>query len=466
MNEYNLGFTSLDHEIKIDALPISGKIPAWLSGSLLRTGPAKFETTTRKLNHWFDGFAMLHKFNFKDGVVAYQNTFLETKAFLKSQEDGRVHYREFATDPCKSIFAKVQSLFVSSLTDNANVNIAKFADRYMSLTETTLPVEFDREHLKTLGVYKFPDAIGGQITTAHPHFDFAAQRGFSYAVKLSAKSHYQIYRIEGDKRTLLNSIPVERPSYMHSFGMTERYLILVEYPIVVNALDLLISGKPFIENYRWQPERATTFLVIDKKSGDLAATLKGDPFFAFHHINAFESGDTIALDIASYENSSIIQALYLDALRKDTSEGTIPPSYPTRYMLNVKTKTVTAKRLSDAIIELPVMNYEHYQMKPYKYIYGIQAKERGDFWNALAKVDVVSGKIIFWAEPGTYAGEPVFVQAPGASDEDDGVILSVVLNTQENNSFLVILDAKTFQEIGRAVVPHHIPFGFHGNFYA
>ncbi len=59
----------------------------------------------------------------------------------------------------------------------------------------------------------------------------------------------------------------------------------------------------------------------------------------------------------------------------------------------------------------------------------------------------------------------MFAQAPRAQAEDDGVVLSVVLNAQKSNSFLLVLDARTFEEIGRAEVPHHIPLGLHGQFF-
>ena len=49
--------------------------------------------------------------------------------------------------------------------------------------------------------------------------------------------------------------------------MTERYLVLVEFPLTVSALELKFSGKPFIQNYRWQPERGLKFHVVEKESG-------------------------------------------------------------------------------------------------------------------------------------------------------------------------------------------------------
>jgi beta,beta-carotene 9',10'-dioxygenase len=40
------------------------------------------------------------------------------------------------------------------------------------------------------------------------------------------------------------------------------------------------------------------------------------------------------------------------------------------------------------------------------------------------------------------------------------------LDARKAASFLLILDAPTFGELARADAPHHIPFGFHGNYLA
>lgn len=36
-----------------------------------------------------------------------------------------------------------------------------------------------------------------------------------------------------------------------------------------------------------------------------------------------------------------------------------------------------------------------------------------------------------WEHPGQYPSEPVFVPSPNATDEDDGVIMSVVITPDE-----------------------------------
>ena len=59
---------------------------------------------------------------------------------------------------------------------------------------------------------------------------------------ISRKSSYNIYKIsiaEERQLELITSVKVNEPSYMHSFGLTEHYMILVEFPLVINLLDIL-----------------------------------------------------------------------------------------------------------------------------------------------------------------------------------------------------------------------------------
>ncbi len=89
-------------EIQVGSLPVTGEVPPWLRGSLIRTGPAKWDVGERTMNHWFDGLAMLHRFSFAEGQVSYANRFLHTRAWRAAQERGRIAYSEFATDPCRT----------------------------------------------------------------------------------------------------------------------------------------------------------------------------------------------------------------------------------------------------------------------------------------------------------------------------------------------------------------------------
>ena len=72
------GFADLRDDTDIASLPVTGRLPAWLRGSLVRVAPAQWDVGERTLNHWFDGFAMLHRFQLSECNVSYANRFLQT----------------------------------------------------------------------------------------------------------------------------------------------------------------------------------------------------------------------------------------------------------------------------------------------------------------------------------------------------------------------------------------------------
>ena len=108
--DHTLGFTSQDQEVTVDSLPVSGDVPAWLTGALVRVTPALLEVGDRRLDHWFDGLAMLNRFGFADGRVSYGSRFIESRAYEDAKQ-GEWRRGGFATDPCRSIFKRVQQIF-------------------------------------------------------------------------------------------------------------------------------------------------------------------------------------------------------------------------------------------------------------------------------------------------------------------------------------------------------------------
>lgn len=465
MTDYRQGFESLDREIHESELPVEGDWPDWLSGTLIRNGPAQFEVGDQDYNHWFDGHAMLHAFRIGEGTVSYRNRFLETKSRMEALEAGEIVRSEFATDPCMSIFGRVMSVFNPKPTDNASINVTRLDDAYVALTETPIPVAFDPETLETVGVVDYEDDVDAQMATAHPLTEPDTGRILTYQVGFGRQSEYQVCSIPPDEvaRTVLASLDVDRPRYMHSFGMTENYVILSEWPIMVDPLDLLLRGDPFIENFEWRPEEGTRFRILRKDDGTEVATLTTDAAFAFHHVNAFEHDGEIVCDIVTYPDASIIDELALDNLRSDEpSPGT---GHLRRYRLPLNGETPSSRVLSNERLELPRIREAAARAQSYDTVYGIGNRRTGDFADQLVKIDVPDGAVETWHEDGTYPGEPVFVPHPEGGGEDDGVLLSVVLDPDADRSFLVVLDADTFTERARATVPHAIPFGFHGQFF-
>src|SRR6185312_9619940 len=259
---------------------------------------------------------------------------------------------------------------------------------------------------------------------------------------------------------VLASLPVKEPAYMHSFGLTERWLVLAEFPLVVNPLALATAGRPYIENYRWKPERGTRFTLVDRTSGETKGPFTTDACFAFHHVNAYEHDGEVLVDLCAFEDAGIVEDLYLDRLRasKPVRGATL-----TRFTLNPEKGSVGRESLADQELELPRINYKRCNERPYRYVWGVGDGPSG-WLERVLKVDVSDGSTLAWSESGCYPGEPVFVAEPGAAEEDRGMLLSVVLDERSERSFLLVLDASDLSELGRAQVPHHIPFSFHGQF--
>ena len=83
-------------------------------------------------------------------------------------------------------------MFSPKLSDNANVNLVKLGERFIAMTETPIPVQFDAETLETAGVaYEVP----GMLTTAHPHLERADRGMINYAAKLGPRNEYRFFHL-------------------------------------------------------------------------------------------------------------------------------------------------------------------------------------------------------------------------------------------------------------------------------
>ena len=465
-NQFKGGLQTQSHEITVEELSIKGNIPKWLVGSLIRTTPAQFEIGARSYRHWFDGLAMLYSFAFKNGRVSYHNRFIQSKAQHENNETGEIKFSEFATNRYQTLFSRLLNAFQKPLLGgNTNVNVVRFGDRFLALTETPLATVFDPHTLETLGVCDY-DQTDAQLSTAHPHFDFARNMGITYAAKIGISSEYRFYNLNGTKLDLLATVPTQKLAYIHSFGTTEHYILLAEYALKLpSALSMIVSDKPFIENFKWLPDEGSRFIVVEKASGKIVSESETEAFFAFHHINAFERDGEIIADFAAYPDANIVRQFYLDALRADGAG--IPSSEFRRYRIPIVGGQAAYELVTDENIEFPRINYEQYNGKPYGCVFGTNIQQgTTDFYNQLTKFDVATGAFKRWYEAGCYPGEPVFVASPEATTEDAGVVLSVVFDSRSGTSFLIVLDGQSFEEVARTNLPQYIPFGFHGQFFA
>lgn len=450
-------------------LQVQGTLPSWLEGTFVRNGPVVVYQDGKEVGHWFDGPAMLVAFQFHQGNVSYSNRFLKTNAYDKVVKEGSMSFGGFESSASPSFFKRLWNfLFPPKETEiqNANVNVWRYNQQFVALTETPLPVRFDLKTLDTLGVFDYKDKLPKNMCfeSAHPHADFSRKESINYLVEYGRESHYLPYRIKdgSETREVIGKIKVERPSYMHSFALTENYVIFVEFPLVVNPLDFITENTGFIQHFKWKPELGTPFTVVSRKTGAVEASIKAPPFFAFHHVNAYEKGSEIILDIVTYPSASIITGLaHTEMPNPERFKQSLM-----RYHLVLDQQTLSSEVILNAFVEFPRIN-EKFDGKPYQFLYIADARDEAGATDLrpLYKINPDTREMILWSEPGCWCGEPIFVPAPESSVEDDGVVLAIINNAVTKSSFLLILDGKSFQEIARAEVPSVVPRGLHGQFF-
>uniref|UniRef100_A0AAY5EMB3 Beta-carotene oxygenase 1, like n=1 Tax=Electrophorus electricus TaxID=8005 RepID=A0AAY5EMB3_ELEEL len=256
---------------------LSGTIPSWLQGTLLRNGPGLFSIGESSYNHWFDGMALIHSFTFKDGEVYYRSKFLRSGTYKKNTAANRIVVTEFGTlaypEPSKNIFSKAFTYLINTIpdfTDNNIINIIRYGEDYYASSEINYINQINPSSLDTIGRSNYRDYIALNLATAHPHYD---DEGNTYnmgtAIMALTGPKYVIFRVPSiaseNKRPALRkvehicSIPFHStlyPSYFHSFGMTENYIIFVEQAL---KLDIIRLTTAYIKGVSWggRPQHET-----------------------------------------------------------------------------------------------------------------------------------------------------------------------------------------------------------------
>ncbi len=440
-----------DKEYTNRVLFLSGNLPSWLSGSLVKNCTvAIYEEGKEKTAHMFDGVAMLHSFHIEEGKVSYSSRYLQSEGYAKVIQSNTEFYAGKNLEKTKNI-------------QDAAVNVFKYNKDYVALTETPLPVRFDLKSLETLGNFEFQDELPKKDTfeSAHPHYFEDSREIFNFLIEYGRTTHYVVYKMAENSHTreVIARIPVKNPSYMHSFAMTENYIVLVEYPLVVNPLRLLLatidSFSSYIANFKWLPEQGTRFLVVDKKSAKLVSEIKTQAFFSFHHANAYECGEEIVIDLTANNYARQGHVLPHAEGSQETIQGL------QRFRINLGEQKIHHENVLEKFLEFPKIP-DHLNGKRYRYLYMVNLDLKD---SSLVKYDWERREEISWKAPNAKIIEPIFVPAPHAKSEDDGVLLTVVCEESANLSYLLVLDAQSLQEMARAFLPEPLATSFHGQFF-
>jgi carotenoid cleavage dioxygenase-like enzyme len=473
-NESSLGFESV-RGVPCDAvLRVEGTLPSWLRGTFVHTGPGLFELERGGYATWLDGLALLAAVEIDDGIVRYRSRLLESDAYRLAQRKGAPVYGEFATAPKLGLFGRLLARLAGPTpTDNDNVNVVHLGDRAIAMTESTRQRAFDPRTLATGAEEVYDDDLDGQLSTAHPWIDRRAGVLHNLLVRFGRRSEYVLYELPlgGHTRRALARLPVDRPSYVHSFAASDGYLVLTEIPLCVHPLRMRFSARPFIERYEWRPERETRIRVLRKDDGEVVSDVRAPARFLFHHVNAAEVDGNLELDWVAHPDPTILGDLRLDALRGPRPDASTGRLERVTLPLGAHGARVAPRGLSEHSLELPRIS-PALEGKRYRHVWAASRRSSGSFFDHLLRVDLRTGTAAQFLRDGWFPSEPLFVPAPGAPDasgengEDEGVVLCTMLDARRRTSRFVVLDARDLRLRAEAALPHVVPFHFHSQFFA
>ncbi|KAG5847987.1 hypothetical protein ANANG_G00132090 [Anguilla anguilla] len=456
-----------------------GRLPSWLRGSLLRLGPGLFEVGDEPFYHLFDGQALMHKFDFKNGQVTYYRKFVRTDAYVRAMTEKRVVITEFGTfaypDPCKNIFSRFFSYFKGvEVTDNCLVNVYPIGEDYYACTETNYITKVDPETLETLKKVDLCNYMNINGVTAHPHIE-------------ADGTVYNIGNCFGKGATLAYNIVSMPPKQKGQ---------------PINLLKFLsawsIRGSNYMDCFESNETMGTWFHLATRKPNEYVdVKFRASAMNLFHHINCYEDQGFVVVDLCTWKGFEFVyNYLYLANLRENWEEVKkaammAPQPEVRRYVLpmdvhreeqgknliSLPYTTATAVMRSDGTVwlepevlfsgprqafEFPQINYPRCSGKNYTYAYALGLNHF--IPDRICKLNVRTKETWVWQEPDSYPSEPIFVQSPDGVDEDDGILLTIVVNpgAAQRPGYLLVLNAKDLSEIARAEVEAIMPVTFHG----
>ncbi|KAI8477998.1 hypothetical protein Bbelb_442630 [Branchiostoma belcheri] len=387
----------------------------------VRNAPSQFTVGGRSVSNYFDGFAKLHSLDIDQHSVNFSASFLKTGVYSRSIEANDIHPAPtfMGVDPPFSLLERFRAL--SNPGDNTIVNVWNFGGDFAALTDAWIFTQFNLDTLGTIGV-SVPDPTLGNggcqtrdiyMSCAHP----VVEPGTGHAINFVGKLSF----FPGQRDT---------PFYYDYF----RFLTTVELR----------------HSLYYVPDDGMKIYVVNLKTGNVT-TLHTDASLYTHHVNAYETGDgRIVTDIVMLSNSkAFTEGLARSRLTNITSIREIQsPTRICRYILDLKTGNVEATPFVSQIptedflntLDLPVIN-EKYRTRRYCYVYGSVTS----FHSNNPKNVCLPHNDTLWSRPNHYASEPSFVPDPNGTEEDDGVILSSVLDGDRGLNYLLILDARTWR---------------------
>jgi carotenoid cleavage dioxygenase-like enzyme len=440
--------------IECDAsdLPVIGKIPAGLNGTLFRNGPnPQFAPIDPLRHHWFVGDGMVHALTLDEGRASYRNRWVRTAKWKAEHAAGASLTTGFG-GPTKGGVAIANE-------GVANTNIVWHAGRLLALEEAHLPIELDPLTLATRGVRNFDGALQGPFT-AHPKIDPVTGEllffGYSAAGPFTPKMSYGTLGSDG-RVSRFEHFDAPYCSMVHDFAVTERHVLFPILPLHGSMTRAQAGQMP----YAWEPDLGSYVGLLARDRGVASLRwLRADNCYVFHVLNAWEADGRIFADVIQYDAPPLFPPA-------DGGFGGENNGRLVRWTLDPSAATDAIKMtvLDDMTGEFPRLDERRAGLPNRFGTYAGRSDPAAEL-DTIVWHDFRAGRRAAFALPkGDGLSEPVFVPRREQADEGDGWLVAVAWRAKDARSEIIVLDTDdvTRGPIATVCLPQRVPFGFHGN---
>ena len=436
-------------------------LPRGLAGRLLRCGPARLHRGDSAHDHWFDGDGMVHSFTFEGQHLRHRARMVRTTRYVAEEAAGRFEWPSYAT-------ARPDARPVRSPDDvnTANTAVLPVGDELLALWEGGSPWRLDADTLETLGRAVLSPPTDGLPFSAHPRRDADGTLwSFGHAPGSGVLLLYALDRRGGLVRTGLVDAP--NADSVHDFAITQRFLVFTLFPLLQDAA-AVSPDVSVLDRLRWHGDSRVVVLLIDKRTFGIRHRFELDPFFAYHFGNAWESGDTVRLEVARSPDFAALMGAVRLATRGEAAPR-LPRPAAMDVVLDLRSGEATVEALPVAGLEFPTYD-ERRTGRATSCLFGLTANASlpaGAFGhNELVGFDRGSGTVRRHDFGATVLAEE-HVHAPGPSARaGDGWLVGTSFDWRANRTSLNVFDARDVSAgpVAVATLPHALPLGLHGHF--
>jgi len=483
---FELQYTSQPRTCVRQQVYFDKPLPSWLKGTFAQNSMGQFEMGDRKLRHAFDGFAKLFGWHFVNENETYFSTqFIKTGYYKESKEKNTIAPWMLFDVAIPAFSWGELAKAVYNGIDNTNINIVRFGGKedptYVAMSDFWTTYSFDPDTLETEAQIKTPvpggEPLIGMIpvaSSAHPVPEYGTNNHITFVNIINPLPFMddviRLVRVKSlFERELITEIKTKQMPYMHSFVLSEHYAVIMEAPLYSNMVKLFLEGSPS-QSFIWDPKKPMKMHLVELATAK-TSTIDFDPIFPMHFVNAYEEDNKLIFDYVVYHDFEVIKYLQMENVLDPVKRNDVPVfNNLYRYTIDLETHAVSQRDISSSnSFDMPVIN-EAYRHKKHCYVYGISAKADGvNFANmTLSKKDLCNNYVtddLVWYKENHYVSEPWFVATPGATEEDDGLLMCAILNGETEKSYLAVFDAKTLTLINQSEAPFHLPQRLHGRFY-